>query len=383
MSTPRTSRALAGSLILTACWPNPSQKGDYIDPTMTTSGTTTTSEPTTSTTTTTHGPTSLTTLDTSTDDTTESDSSTTKPAVCGDGTVDIDEMCDDPQGNKNPADAMNGECTTSCKPADCGDAEKNADEECDDGNDADEDDCTNACKLPVCGDGFIQAGVEECDNPRGNKDPADAVNGECTTTCKHAGCGDEEKNADEECDDGNAVDSDGCSHCFMPRTVFITSTSYQGNLGGVMGADQKCQTRAEMATPKLPGTFKAWISGNSNAEAPAMSFGSGNFEGQYVLRTNPPELVAQGWGGLADGLANAITHDESGIPQADFINVWTNTTANGMQLGSNNCSNWSSTMAMGALGKADESITGQEWTNNNSISGCDFEVRLYCFQTGP
>ncbi len=387
MSTPRTSRALAGSLVLAACWANPSEKGDYVDPTMTTSGTTTTtSEPTTSTTTTTHGPTSVTTVDTSTEDTTESDTSTSEPASCGDGTVDVGEMCDDPQGNKEPVDAMNGECTTACKPAGCRDAEKNADEECDDGNDADEDDCTNACKLPVCGDGFIQAGVEECDNPRDNKDPADAMSGECTTACKPAGCGDEEKNANEDCDDGNAVDSDGCSHCFTPRIVFITSTSYQGSLGGmngVMGADSKCQARADAAIPKLPGTFKAWISGDPEDSEPAMRFLSDNFMGQYVLRTNPPKLVAQGWSGLTSGaLTNAITYDESGFLQ-DKLNVWTNTDSDGKRLGSNNCGDWSSTASMGALGKADMTIKGVEWTNNASSIGCDFEVRLYCFQTGP
>lgn len=346
MTTPRTSGALVGSLVLAACWANPSEKGDYVDPPMTTSGTTSTSEPTTSTTTT-HGPTSVTTVDTSTEDTTESDTSTSKPASCGDGIVDIGEMCDDPQGNKEPAEAMTGECTTACMLAGCGDKEKNAD--------------------------------EECDDPQGNKDPADAKRGECTTACKPADCGDAEINADEDCEDGNTNDSDGCSHCFAPRVVFITSLSYKGNLGGVDGADSECQARADAAT--ISGTFNAWISGPSDSE-PAMNFPGDIFKGQYVLTTDPPKLVAQGWAGLkSDPLVNAITYDEFGVLQNDFY-VWTNTKNDGTRLGMDNCGDWGSTVGAGALGTANITVKDEKWTNNSMTGLCGLKANLYCFQTG-
>jgi hypothetical protein len=52
------------------------------------------------------------------------------------------------------------------------------------------------------------------------------------------------------------------------KRVFVTSTGYPGNLGGLAGADAKCQERATAAG--LGGTFKAWLSaagtGNSAAE---------------------------------------------------------------------------------------------------------------------
>ena len=32
-----------------------------------------------------------------------------------------------------------------------------------------------------------------------------------------------------------------------PNIVFVTSIAYDGNLGGLVGADQKCQARAEAA----------------------------------------------------------------------------------------------------------------------------------------
>ena len=44
-------------------------------------------------------------------------------------------------------------------------------EPCDDGNESDNDACTNACEPNVCGDRFVNSGVEACDD--GNDDPND------------------------------------------------------------------------------------------------------------------------------------------------------------------------------------------------------------------
>ena len=57
----------------------------------------------------------------------------------------------------------------------------------------------------VCGNGAVEAN-EQCDD--GNQINTDA----CTTVCKTAQCGDGFVNPDtEQCDDGNAVNGDGCS----------------------------------------------------------------------------------------------------------------------------------------------------------------------------
>ena len=42
------------------------------------------------------------------------------------------------------------------------------------------------------------------------------------------------------------------------QKVFVTSTTYTGNLGGLSGADSKCQARATAAN--LSGVWKAWLS---------------------------------------------------------------------------------------------------------------------------
>ena len=133
-----------------------------------------------------------------TTDTGDESSTGPAPAVCGDGSVDGDEQCDD--ANDNDGDA----CTNACTLAVCGDGVTGPGESCDDGNQVDDDDCTNACGPASCGDAKIQTG-EECDD--GNPDDTDA----CISSCKLAICGDGFVQADTEaCDDANADDTDAC-----------------------------------------------------------------------------------------------------------------------------------------------------------------------------
>ena len=98
--------------------------------------------------------------------------------VCGDGTVDEGEACDD--GNDVDTDACRNDCTEPTGPF-CGDGNTDAGEECDDGNDIDTDACKNDCTEPVtgpfCGDGNTDAG-EECDD--GNDIQNDGCDNDCT-----------------------------------------------------------------------------------------------------------------------------------------------------------------------------------------------------------
>src|SRR5262249_60205975 len=52
------------------------------------------------------------------------------------------------------------------------------------------------------------------------------------------------------------------------RLVFVRSQTYNGNFGGVAGADTQCTTLARQAG--MQGIFKAWIS--STTSNPAASF---------------------------------------------------------------------------------------------------------------
>jgi cysteine-rich repeat protein len=78
-------------------------------------------------------------------------------------------------------------------------------EACDDGNTTDGDGCQGNCALPSCGDGIVDMG-EECDD-------ADVSNADaCLTTCLASSCGDGFiQEGVETCDDGNLTPNDFCS----------------------------------------------------------------------------------------------------------------------------------------------------------------------------
>src|SRR5262249_30000188 len=79
--------------------------------------------------------------------------------LCGDGTVDQWETCDDGSAN-----SPTGACTDKCEKARCGDGEVEAGvEQCDPGSQkgssspvTDDPTCNSDCKLTTCGDGVIQ-----------------------------------------------------------------------------------------------------------------------------------------------------------------------------------------------------------------------------------
>ena len=152
-------------------------------------------------------------------DTEESKTLETKvaAAVCGDGDLTGEEVCDD--GNDSDEDA----CTNACTPATCGDGISRTDitageegyEECDDGDDENNDSCTPICVAAVCGDGILridlvpgQEGYEACDDGNDNQDD------ECTSLCQPPVCGDgfTQLGLEETCDDGNEANDDACTN---------------------------------------------------------------------------------------------------------------------------------------------------------------------------
>jgi cysteine-rich repeat protein len=158
--------------------------------------------------------------------------------ICGDGIVGNTpgETCD-PPGSTPPTPPGN---TNLCRPLGpdqctyCGDGIVNDGETCDDGNHTNGDGCENDCTpSPICGDGIInQSGCgETCDT---NAFPAGAPSshgscrpGPCGNPAACTFCGDSIVNGGEECDDGNAVDTDACSNsCQLPQgcSVVIAKT---------------------------------------------------------------------------------------------------------------------------------------------------------------
>ncbi len=124
------------------------------------------------------------------------------PIICGDGTIEGDEVCDDGANN-----GLYGFCKADCTgmgPS-CGDGQvQSPNETCDDGaNNGQYGFCNATCSAlgPRCGDGIIQgAQGEVCDDASNNGEY-----GFCDAACGGPGprCGDGTTQESEACDDGD------------------------------------------------------------------------------------------------------------------------------------------------------------------------------------
>lgn len=167
------------------------------------------------------------------------------------------------------------------------------------------------------------------------------------------------------------------------KRVFVTSATYNGNLGGLPNADFKCQIRAEEAN--LGGEWKAWLSDSTTSAASRLN----HYDGPYKLINGT--IIANNWGDLTDGsLQNPIKITELGTEQG--IETWTNTLAtSSIPSSSRSCSNWTSSyddsgsliqirgggLAGGVVGNPNS--FSQAWSNSTTAS-CNSSMSLYCFE---
>ncbi len=177
------------------------------------------------------------------------------------------------------------------------------------------------------------------------------------------------------------------SKCVNPKSVFITSTLYTGNLGGLDGADSKCQDRAKAGG--ISGQFKAWLSDSVTPAASRLTHSNA----PYVLVDGT--VIAKDWAKLTSGRLQApimltefvrmptLTVHPSGC--GTFL-VWTNSNEDGSIVDKNrSCNNWTDgTSSSGsdkgpALGQADgESLWSSECKGTRA--GCNGSFPLYCVE---
>src|SRR6185295_4806701 len=111
-------------------------------------------------------------------------------------------------------------------------------------------------------------------------------------------------------------------------TVFISSAIYNGNLGGLAGADQKCQQLAAAAGMGINRKFMAWLSTSTVSAASRLY----HAPDPYVLVSEGGEVVASNWADLTDGtLQRSIQRDELGRRAGpdSGASVWTGTSRTG------------------------------------------------------
>jgi hypothetical protein len=173
-------------------------------------------------------------------------------------------------------------------------------------------------------------------------------------------------------DSGNSEDG-GPGPCI--HIVFVTSTTSQGDLGGLQGADAKC---AELGESVGGDQWTAVLSGSeiSAAERITVTGRVCNVNGDTIA-----DDAAEWWSASHQ---NPINVDEQGntLPDNQW-RVWSGTEPDGSTVAggaATHCTDWSMASGAGvALGDAHK--TNAEWIRAMLpvIPHCDTTARLYCF----
>jgi hypothetical protein len=145
------------------------------------------------------------------------------------------------------------------------------------------------------------------------------------------------------------------------KRVFLTSTKYEGDLGGVYGADAKCATAAQAAA--LGGSWVAWIS-DSTEDAPDRVHGAGPWyaiDGTTKMFDDKASLATA-------SLSDQWTDESGATVQAPF--AWT-ATLNGIKTDLT-CEDWTTS---GGDGKRTLVSLGVTIT-----MACDSPTSIFCVE---
>ena len=164
--------------------------------------------------------------------------------------------------------------------------------------------------------------------------------------------------------------------------VFVTSETYDGNLGGLSGADENCNQLA--ANAGVPGTYKAWLSDSSSSPR-------GRFRKAVVpyvllngtqIAENYVDLIDCFGGDGFQCLDNPINVDET-FKIVGVGTVWTQTNTDGESIFSSNfgpCEEWSTGDSEDQVVVGNINNTDATWTEAEAAFCSLQEHRLYCFQ---
>jgi uncharacterized surface protein with fasciclin (FAS1) repeats len=156
--------------------------------------------------------------------------------------------------------------------------------------------------------------------------------------------------------------------------VFVTSGSFDGNLGDQAGGDAACTAAASGAG--LDGDWLAWLGRGSCGDC--LDPRDRIIDGQYELLDGT--VIADDKADLTDGdLDHPINVDEMGNGGV-AANVWTGADADGTgQTGPGTCTVWTTNDSgtRGRIGRSD--AMDATWSDAGGGDTCDMMNRLYCF----
>jgi hypothetical protein len=179
--------------------------------------------------------------------------------------------------------------------------------------------------------------------------------------------------ADADADAGPGLGCQGAAACV--RVMFATSTAFTGNLGGISGADAKCQALADVSTiARIKGrTFLAWVSTPALPVTIRMTHGTQT----YIRSDGVP--IASSFSDLTDNsLQNPISLDENGGNRSG-AGAWTATNSGGAGYSGSSCQDWTSALFGGKGDTGNVGGNGSGWSAGGS-DDCSTTHALYCVE---
>lgn len=163
------------------------------------------------------------------------------------------------------------------------------------------------------------------------------------------------------------------------KTVFVTRATFDSNLGGLKGADDKCQAEADSPASIVPtGIYMAWLS--DGTDSPNTRFTKSSHP--YVLPNG--KKVAENYIDLTDGsLLGPINLGPDGKP-IGYQPFWTGTNPDGTSVQvdafSGACGGWAGDPPAGKWGVNGHTVKkATSWTYDRGYL-CHETLKLACFQ---
>ena len=161
------------------------------------------------------------------------------------------------------------------------------------------------------------------------------------------------------------------------KTIFVTGASFKSNLGGLAGADDKCQAEADGPESIVPsGTYMAWLS--DGTDSPDTRFTKSAHP--YMLLDGTK--IAENYTDLTDGsILHAINIDSTGKPLG-ALPFWTGTKADGTTAPLFvTCTGWKDPVPYHKGMHGQTNLTDSSWSTMHSNDSCrNRSYPLLCFQ---
>ncbi len=170
----------------------------------------------------------------------------------------------------------------------------------------------------------------------------------------------------------------------IQKRIFVTSTTYLGNIGGIAAVDALCQARGNSNAGLAGKTWKALVSGPSTSEVDwAINHIGYNWAELWTI--NPDGSLrnkvlngSQIWN-TPISLVNTVNYTEAGAVATATTMAWTGTNQYGFGNSTSACNTWTFGSYQQTSTRGNRASPGDNWVND-SAAGCDNPSILYCIE---